>query len=174
MKEQIKSVAKAVKKEVSNVRDTYEQWPPYEEDLVQSKTVIPPLLEDLITKICSSASKSRLRQRKQRIISSICQDIIYNARNGRYRCSKHAVLGLCLKRKTGSRAILEWFNRLGHSTSYDEVNYLETSLAVEAIGDEDLKTYCPSTLLPSTFVTFVWDNNDINPESIKGKLFFSN
>ena len=34
--------------------------------------------------------------------------------------------------------------------------------------DMVLKTFVPSNIQPSQFVTFVWDNNDINPESLSG------
>ena len=34
--------------------------------------------------------------------------------------------------------------------------------------DKALKTFVPSSIQPSQFVTFVWDNNDINPESLSG------
>ena len=71
-----------------------------------------------------------------------------------------------MKRKTRSKVMIQWLNKLGHGISYDEVNHLETSLAVEATNHESVRSYYPSTLLPSVSVTFVWDNNDINPESI--------
>ena len=34
--------------------------------------------------------------------------------------------------------------------------------------DKVLKTFVPSNIQPSQFVTFLWDNNDINPESLSG------
>ena len=59
-------------------------------------------------------------------------------------------------------------NKLGHGISYDDVNCLETSLAESQMCDKVLKTFVPSNIQPSQFVTFVWDNNDINPESLSG------
>jgi hypothetical protein len=49
-----------------------------------------------------------------------------------------------------------------------QVNYVETFLASEAIKYQNIHNYCPSTVQPSKFVTFVWDNNDINPETLTG------
>ena len=54
--------------------------------------------------------------------NSIGQDVIYSLLRGRKRTKKHVALALCLKRKTGSKDILTWLNRLGHCISYDEVN----------------------------------------------------
>ena len=34
--------------------------------------------------------------------------------------------------------------------------------------DKVLNTFVLSNIQPSQFVTFVWDNNDINPESLSG------
>ena len=175
LKRQIEIVGKAIKKEVKYLKDTYPTWPPSEDEIVKLKTATPPLLESLITTIVSSVRKCRLKKRKKKIIESICQDIIYNSLNGKYRCSKHAVFGWCVKRKTGSREMVEWLNRMGHCISYDEVNFMETSLALQAIKNESVKSYCPSSLVPLLFLTFVWDNNDINPETLNGKnSYFSN
>ena len=165
--EQINNVANAIKHEIKNMPETYLRWPPCEDELLGSNTTIPPLLNNLMTSILSRSRKKRLRERKKKIISSICQDIIYTSTNGKHRCSKHVLLSFTTKRKTGSKLMIRWLNSLGHGISYDEVNYLETSLA-EAVENESIKSYCPSAVLPSVFVTFVWDNNDINPESIRG------
>jgi hypothetical protein len=66
------------------------------------------------------------------------------------------------KRKAGSKELVKWLNRLGHGIPYDEVNYLETTLAQDAVRNQIFKSFCPSILQPSIFVTFVWDNNDNN------------
>ena len=65
--------------------------------------------------------------------------------------------------------MITWLNKLGHGISYDEVNFVETSLAKEMVKNQQLKSYTPSSVQPSQFLTFVWDNNDINPESLNGK-----
>ena len=174
LKKQIDIVRKAIKKEIKALEETYVSWPPSEDEIVKCRTKIPPLLESLITTIISSVRKCRLKKRKKKIISSISQDIIYNCLNGKYRCSKHAIFGWCVKRKTGSRSMIEWLNRMGHSISYDEINFMETSLALQAIENDSVQTYVPSTLVPQLFLTFVWDNNDINPETLTGisSIFF--
>ena len=108
-------------------------------------------------------------KRKECRINSICQDIIYTATNAKHRCLKHVDLALSVKRKTGSKHMITWLNKRGHGKSYDEVNFVETSLAKEMVKNQQLKSYTPSSVQPSRFLTFVWDNNDINPESLNGK-----
>lgn len=69
-----------------------------------------------------------------------------------------------MKRQTGSKEIVTWMNKLGHGISQDEVSSVKAFLADETIIHQDMKRYCPSSVQPSTYVTFVWDNNDINPD----------
>ncbi|XP_066920335.1 uncharacterized protein [Clytia hemisphaerica] len=165
---QIKNVGKLIKKNIKNLPDTYTSWPPNEDELISSKTHIPAELELFMTTVLTATPISRLSERKKAIISSLCEDVIYNSRAGRFRCSKQTKLGFCIKRKTGSKTLVGWMNKFGHCISYDDVNYLETILAMDAMYNESIRSFCPSLILPSIFVTFVWDNNDINPESIKG------
>ena len=42
--------------------------------------------------------------------------------NGKTKTIKHVQLGININRKTRSRPMLDFFNRLCHSISYDEVN----------------------------------------------------
>ena len=62
-------------------------------------------------------------QNTKALINSICQDLMYSFS---IRTKKHAHLGLCLKRITGSKECLQWLNRSGHCISYDEVSKLFT------------------------------------------------
>eukprot|EP00794_Sanderia_malayensis_P010526 gene10526-11631_t len=121
----------------------------------------------------SLKSEKRMSSSKLVVIESIGQDMIYNIMNRAHRTSKHVKLALCTKRKTGSKVMVKWMNRLGHGISYDEVDFLETFLAEKATKHQEVKSFCPSSLLPSTFVTFVWDNNDVNPETLSGQQSFT-
>ncbi|XP_065673593.1 uncharacterized protein LOC136090680 [Hydra vulgaris] len=161
----IDHVAKEIRSEVLSMIKTYFKWPPNEDELLRVKTEIPPLLHQLFAKILFRA---RVSKRGIVKINSLCEDVIYNVTNGHHRCSKHVLLGLSTKRKTGSKELVKWLSKLGHGISYDEVNYLETFLAQNAMQNQIFKSFCPSVLQPSKFVTFVWDNNDINPETLKG------
>ena len=167
IKEQTRNVGEAMRNEVNSSQHTFVNWPPDENELYAKRTKVPPLLS-ILSKYMLTSLK-RIGKRKECRINSICQDIIYTATNAKHRCSKHVNLALSVKRKTGSKHMITWLNKLGHGISYDEVNFVETSLAKEMVKNQQLKSYTPSSVQPFQFLTFVWDNNDINPESLNGK-----
>ena len=47
--------------------------------------------------------------------------------NGKTKTIKHVQFGINTKRKTRSRPMFDFFNRLCHSISYDEVNNVKTT-----------------------------------------------
>ena len=98
---------------------------------------------------------------------SIANDIMYNTSRGQIKTIKHVQLALGVKRKTGSKKVIEWLNRFGHCISYAEVNAAETKSTMdESKRYQKNTTYVPSVITPSTFVTFIWDNCDHNCELI--------
>ena len=105
--------------------------------------------------------------RRERLIKSLTQDL--NCLNETKKTIKHFELGLCAQRKTGSRKFITWFNPLGHCISYDEVNLVEAGIIEEQINNFSTAAFLPSSIRPSEFVTFVYDNGDINIESIYNK-----
>lgn len=164
--ERIKDVASELRKEVLDMNDSFSNWPPTEDQLIESETTIPLLLKTFLTALLSK--RAQPSSRKQTKIDSIGQDIIYCIKNGKSRTLKHTLLSLCCKRKTGSRQVVKWLNRFGHGISYDEVCVLETSIALQQTKNQIQRNFVPSIIQPSKFITFVWDNNDINPESLTG------
>eukprot|EP00794_Sanderia_malayensis_P021054 gene21054-23110_t len=164
--EKIKKVAKFLRDEIKKSNDTLQQWPPSEDDLLSSETELPFNLVTFLKALLSEGGN--ITGRKKKRIESIGKDIIYCVKNGRDRTDKHVLLSLCVKRKTGSKEIVNWLNKLGHCISYDEVRYLETTLAVQQTKYKALKTFVPAVIQPERFLTFVWDNNDINPETLTG------
>ena len=116
-------------------------------------------------------SSDKQTHRRNRIISSIAQDVIYNATNGEFKTVKHVDLGLCTKRKTGSRKLITWLNRLGLSISYHDVNLVETHIAEEQIANVTTAAYVPNNTRPEEFLTFVYENGDINVESVYGSSY---
>ena len=63
--------------------------------------------------------------------------------------------------------MVNYLNRLGHAMSYIEVNRFETSMAQAELRLQCLRGFVPNLVVPSTFVTFVYDNCDHNPESFR-------
>ena len=66
-----------------------------------------------------------------------------------------------LKRKTGSKLLIDCLNRLKHTISYHEVREKQ-------VEHQLVRAYFPPAVQPSTFLTFVYDNCDHNPETLTG------
>jgi hypothetical protein len=61
-------------------------------------------------------------------------------------------------------------NRMGHSSSYDDVEAIDTSLAHEILARSEVHgVVVPSNISPGVFVQVAGDNNDINEETLDGK-----
>ena len=73
----------------------------------------------------------------------------------------------CNKEKNWFK-ISDSLNRFGHSISYDEVNNIETFFAEMQANEQSHQSFVPNNIQPSTFITFVYDNCDHNPETISG------
>ena len=159
-------VGREIRKELLETPNTFSSWPPPEHELLSRETEIPNLTTCLLEAIL--AKKTTKSPKVTRLVSSIGQDLIYHANNGWKKTSKHATFSFSIKRKTGSKIVINWTNKFGHGVSYDEVLILESHLAMEHSKDQIHRSFSPAIIQPSKFVTFVWDNNDINPESLKG------
>ena len=142
-------------------------WPPSENELVTKETQIPNLTTCLLEGILVTKKANNARK-IPRLVSSIGQDLLYHANNGSKKTSNHTTFPFLIKRKTGSKAVITWTCKFGHGMSYDDVLSLETYLAMEHSKNQSHRSFTPAIIQPSQFVTFVWDNNDINPESLKG------
>ena len=132
----IANCGKIIRNEIMNLSDPFSHWPPAEKELLSCAASIPTIL----------SSKKDKTERKSRLVNSIAQDLIYNATCGEKKTLKHIQLGIALKRKTGSRKIIQWLNRFGHSLSYKEVNVVETHLAEEQSNHECHKRYVPNNI----------------------------
>ena len=119
LQEKLNDAASFLRNEIKSAAETFIEWPPDEDSLINCETEVPSELFKFIVKIVHQNAK--LSERKANIVNSLCQDLLYCYSNGSIRTKKHAYLGLCLKRKTGCKECLIWLNRLGHSISYDEV-----------------------------------------------------
>ena len=155
-----------IREEISEISEPFLNWPPNENELFSCKIGIPPLLEKLFAFIISSTKEKT--ERKTRLVSSIAQDLIYATSGGEKKTLKHVQLGLFIKGTTGSRKVIQWLNRFGHSISYKEINIVETHLAEEQTRIQHDRTYVPNNIQPDTMVTFVYDNCDHNTKSIQG------
>ena len=59
---------------------------------------------------------------------------------------------------------------MGHSISYDEVNFIETRFAELQINQQSQREYVPYDMKPFVFTTYVYDNCDHNAETLCGEV----
>ena len=150
----VKLAAKLIKEEILNTPNTYTNWPPTAAELLQRKTTLPHLTEVFLKQILSSRTNQQLSTQRQNIFTSIGQDLIYNVTNTKRQTSKHALLSVCTKRRTGSKKMIRWLNMFGHGISYDEVAFVETTLAEDEIQNQFTRSYCLIIAKPSVYVIF--------------------
>ena len=106
----------------------------------------------------------------ERHILAIAQDLIYATTHGRVKTPKHIELAMSVRHMTGSKCLVTMLNRFGHCCSYDDIEVVDTSLALDIItSSENLGTVVPSNITPGVFVEVAGDNNDINEETLDGK-----
>ena len=144
--------AKLIREEILNIPITYTNSPPIAAELLQRKTTLPHLAEVFLKQIFSSRTNHQFPTRRQDILTSIGQDLIYNVTNTKYRTSKHTLLSICTKRRTGSKKMIRWLNMFGHDISYDQVAFTETTLAEDEIQNQVTRNYYPKTAEPSVYV----------------------
>ena len=65
---------------------------------------------------------------------------------------------------SGSKDVITWMNRFGHTVSSDEVNLVETNTA-EIQASILSRMFVPRIMQPNTCVTFAFDSCDHNLES---------
>ena len=71
---------------------------------------------------------------------------------------------------TGSKQLVSILNRMGHCSSYDEIESVDTGIAKEILAkSQDCGTVIPSNILPGAFIQFAADNNDLNEDTLDAK-----
>lgn len=119
--------------------------------------------EELTIPVCSNSEEER------RVVM-LGQDIVHSVTHSRVKTPKHFGLAVTVHHLTGSKQIVTLLNKMGHCSSYDDVEIINTSLAREVRArSEDHGVVVPSNISPGTFVQFAGDNNDLNEETLDGK-----
>ena len=115
----------------------------------------------------SSACK---RIEDERKVLTISQDIIHSASNARVKLPKQIGLAMAVHHLTGSKVLITLLNRMGHCSSYSEVQEVDTSLAMEVTAmAEQFGTVVPCNISTGPFIQFAADNNDLKEETLDGK-----
>ena len=115
-------------------------WPPTEDDLDCSDTVVPDRLYNMFAWICSSDVKYSNKRvcgvsaEVCRLVLSLAQDLVHCVSRGRIKMPKHVTLPLTVKSLTGNAEPVTILNRFGHALSYSQIEELETPLAEKEIA----------------------------------------
>ena len=128
--EKIKEVGKLNKSKIEKL-PIRNSWPPNPDDLRQEKVQIPHLLKLFLTTLPTNETVPS--ERVKRLVKSLGQDINYNVTRGKLKADKHTQLGVFVKRKTGSRLLIECLNQLEHMIFYHEVNSLEIGFSEKQV-----------------------------------------
>ncbi|XP_032781198.2 uncharacterized protein LOC116919333, partial [Daphnia magna] len=106
-------------------------------DVMEGEVQVPPLLKEFFEcLVAGHINPAKIREGKQIRIKSLCEDSIFSVTNGRCRPSKHVVLSLVMKSVTGSRKVIEVFNKLGHGVAFDNYDrFVETLTGKDTLHD---------------------------------------
>ena len=109
----------------------------------------------------SSATQKQLED--ERKVLSVAQDVIHSASSSKVKLPKHISLAMAIHHLTGSKVLITLLNCMSHCSSYDEVQAVDTSLAIEVTAlVEQMGTIIPSNISPDPFIQVAADNNDVN------------
>ena len=148
--------------------------------LESARRIVPRSLYWLILLLISSDGPGKdfhfdkpttsVKTEDDRRVLSIAQDIIHCASNARVKLPKQVGLAMTIRHLTGCKQLVVLLNRMGHSSSYDEVRAVDTSLAKEVLAKvETSGTVIPSNISSGSLIQLAADNNDLNEETIDGK-----
>ena len=136
--------------------------------------VVPDVLFNLLTWVIadkgsiefSTKRTANLDDHTERRISSTGNDIVFSA--AAYPTKKHTTLAMALHHLFRSKLVVTVLNRLGHCSSYSQVQEIETSLATQhALNANEVSL--PQVVDPKRPFHFVWHKNDLCEESLCGK-----
>lgn len=115
-------------------------------------------------------SAGRKQLEDERKVISVTQDAIRFASNSKLKLAKHIGLPMEIHQLTGSKLLITLLNRMGHCSSYDEVQTVDTSLPMEVTAlVERMGTIIPSNISPGPLIQIAADNNATYEETLDGK-----
>ena len=110
---------------------------------------------------------------KQRIISSLSQDLFYAVHQGKKLTPKNILLPLLIKSLTNNTKLITTISRLGHSVSYTKLREVITEVAYSRIDNNVDGMIClPEKCKKGCFTMLVEDNIDRNEKTLTGTHFY--
>ena len=68
----------------------------------------------------------------------LAQDVVHCATHARANMPKNVALGIAVRHITRSKEFIIMLSRMGHFSSYDDVEAMDTSIANEIIAKSDI------------------------------------
>ena len=105
----------------------------------------------------------------QRVLS-LAQDMIHCVTRGQLKTPKHVALPLAVKHMTVSTQVITLLNRFGNGLSAPQVSKFDMVMAESVMCQQrqHADVFVPSNISPLSHVTYSWDNNEINEETLSG------
>ena len=143
-------------------------------DAEMVEKVIPTELMHFVRRLVYGDDTSKaLEGSKLLRINSLCQDVIYSAKNDRIILPKQLSIGMAVHQLTRSKKVVHLLHNAGHSISYDQIRKVDTTIAQNILDNHMLEdTVVPPNLVKNKFVHLAADNIDINEDTIDGKDTF--
>ena len=144
----------------------------------KGRCLIPESLYSFLSEVISRQDKkattvsdgATLSAEKGRRVVMLGQDIIHAATNSQVKTPKHVGLAVTIHHLTGSKEVVTLLNRMGHCSSYDDVEIVNTAWAREMVArSQQTGVVILSNITAGPFVQFAVDNNDFIEETLDGK-----
>ena len=98
---------------------------------------------------------------------SLGQDLVYMSSRGKTRTPKHIGLSVTCHKMTQSKEVIRLLNRNGQGVSYDEVQAIDTTWALQQINENHI--VLPSNMNQGTFTHAAADNWNRATDAVTGK-----
>ena len=122
-----------------------------------------PTDNDLIDKSSIRESNNNLH----RYIMSLRQDLVYMLSRGKTRTPKHIGLSVTCHKMTQSKEVIRLLNQNGQGVSYDEVQAIDTTWALQQINENHI--VLPSNMNRGTFTHAAADNWNRATDAVTGE-----
>ena len=154
-------------------------FPPTLSELTSDKIIVPNSLFSFLTWMSvgdtglEAVSMERVvfpSSSDSRHVLSFEQDMIHCVSRGQLKTPKHVALPLAVKHMTVSTQVITLLNRFGNGLSAPQVSKFEMVMAESVMCQQrqHADVFVPSNISPLTHVTFCWDYNVINEETLSG------
>lgn len=161
----VQAAAAIIREDIRSVIYTTDTYPKVDEFLKDIEKDIPETLGVLLNGIINPKPKNpepKLHVKGTKKVIAIAHSIIHATRPRSFISPLLLTVGVTFHKKYGSKDLVEMLSSLGFSCSYKEVRLFQSSSIQEA----------PKVVLQDSFSQFVFDNADVNVDTLDGANTF--